>query len=41
MDNNDKPVKYYYYAYDPATKEHHFSKTYKEHLAFLESLKEG
>ena len=31
---------YYYYAYDPSTKEHHFSKTYKEHQAFLDSLKE-
>lgn len=30
---------YFYYAYDPATKLHHFSKTYAEHLAFLESLK--
>ena len=29
---------YYYYAFDPATKEHHFSKTYKEHQAFLDSL---
>lgn len=33
-------TKYYYYAYDPATKEHHFSKTYQEHQAFLDSLKE-
>ena len=32
-------TKYYYYAYDPATKEHHFSKTYAEHQAFLDSLK--
>lgn len=40
-DEDGKPVKYYYYAYDPAEKEHHFSKTYKEHLAFLESLKEA
>lgn len=31
---------YYYYVYDPATKLHHFSKTYKEHQEFLESLKE-
>ncbi len=30
---------YYYYAMDPATNRHHFSKTYKEHLAFLDSLK--
>ena len=28
---------YYYYALDPSTGEHHFSKTYKEHLKFLES----
>lgn len=34
-------TKYYYYAYDPATKEHHFSKTYQEHQAFLDSLKEA
>ena len=31
---------YYYYVFDPSTGEHHFSKTYAEHLAFLESLKE-
>lgn len=31
---------YYYYAYNPATKKHHFSKTYKEHQDFLNSLKE-
>ena len=31
---------YYYYAFDPSTDEHHFSKTYAEHLAFLETLKE-
>lgn len=30
---------YHYYAYDPATEEHHFSKNYKDHLDFLESLK--
>jgi UPF0755 protein len=30
--------KYYYYALDPATGEHHFSKTYKEHQDFLASL---
>lgn len=28
---------YYYYALDPSTGEHHFSKTYNEHLNFLES----
>lgn len=32
---------YYYYAFDPSTKEHHFSKTLKEHQAFLDSLKEA
>jgi UPF0755 protein len=32
-------TKYYYYAYNPATKLHHFSKTYKEHQEFLDSLK--
>ena len=32
---------YYYYAFDPATKEHHFSKTYKEHQAFLDSLEDN
>ena len=31
---------YYYYAFDPSTNAHHFSKTYKEHQAFLDSLKE-
>ena len=31
---------YYYYAFDPSTGEHHFSTTYAEHLAFLETLKE-
>ena len=29
---------YYYYALNPSTGEHHFSKTYQEHLEFLESL---
>ena len=28
---------YYYYALDPSTGEHHFSKTYSEHLRFLEN----
>ena len=41
LDANGKRVKYYYYAYNPATKAHHFSKTYAEHQAFLDSLKEG
>lgn len=31
-------TKYYYYAYNPATEEHKFSKTYKEHQDFLASL---
>lgn len=31
---------YYFYAFDPATGFHHFSATYAEHQAFLESLKE-
>ena len=30
---------YYYYALNPSTGEHHFSKTYQEHLNFLNSLK--
>ncbi len=29
---------YYCYALDPSTGKHHFSKTYAEHLAFLETL---
>jgi UPF0755 protein len=32
-------TKYYYYAYNPATEEHHFSKNYDDHLDFLNSLK--
>lgn len=40
LDENGKRVKYYYYAFDPSTNEHHFSKTLKEHQAFLDSLKE-
>ena len=40
VDENGKSVKYYYYALDPSTQLHHFSQTYKEHQAFLESLKE-
>ena len=31
---------YYYYALDPSTGEHHFSKTYEEHLKFLDSLED-
>ena len=31
---------YYYYALDPATGEHYFSKTYEEHLRFLDSLED-
>ena len=33
-----KDTDYYYYALDPETGEHRFFKTYKEHLAFLDSL---
>ena len=33
-----KDTDYYYYALDPSTGEHRFFKTYKEHLAFLDSL---
>lgn len=29
---------YYFYAYNPETNAHHFSKTYAEHQAFLDSL---
>ena len=32
-------TKYYYYALDPSTGLHHFSKTYEEHQNFLNSLK--
>lgn len=32
-------TKYYYYALDPSTGLHHFSKTYQEHQDFLNSLK--
>ena len=32
-------TQYHYYALDPSTGMHHFSKTYQEHQAFLESLK--
>ena len=30
--------KYYYYVLDPSVGEHHFSKTYQEHLDFLATL---
>ncbi len=33
-------TRYYYYALDPRINAHHFSKTYAEHLAFLNSLPE-
>ena len=33
-----KDTNFYYYALDPSTGEHRFFKTYKEHLAFLDSL---
>ncbi|MBQ3215187.1 MAG: endolytic transglycosylase MltG, partial [Oscillospiraceae bacterium] len=39
LDPND--TDYHYYAFDPSTAEHHFSKTYKEHLAFLETLEDN
>ena len=31
---------YYFYALDPSTNKHHFSKTYEEHLKFLNSLED-
>lgn len=36
---NPADTDYYYYALDPSTGLHHFSETYKEHQAFLNSLK--
>ena len=33
-------TQYHYYAYNPATGAHHFSATYAEHQAFLDSLKQ-
>ena len=39
LDENGKVVKYYYYALNPETNLHKFSKTLKEHQAFLDSLK--
>ena len=41
LDKNGDPkrIYYYYYALNPATNLHKFSKTLKEHEAFLESLK--
>ena len=35
---NPQTTGYYFYAYDPATGAHHFSATYAEHQAFLNSL---
>ena len=35
---NPADTGYYYYAVDPSTGSHHFSNTYKEHQAFLNSL---
>ena len=35
---NPADTGYYYYALDPSTGAHHFSNTYKEHQAFLNSL---
>jgi len=37
LDPDEDP--YYYYALDPSTNLHHFSKTYREHLDFLESIR--
>lgn len=34
-------TKYYYYAYNPETMEHHFTSTYKDHLAFLDTVKKA
>ena len=34
-------TEYHYYALDPSTGTHHFSKTYQEHLNFLASLNKG
>ena len=39
LDPNE--TEYHYYAFDPSIGEHHFSKTYKEHLAFLKTLEEN
>ncbi len=36
-----KMTDFYFYALDPEANRHHFSKTYEEHQAFLESLKES
>jgi UPF0755 protein len=36
LDPND--TKYLYYALNPATGKHHFTKSYREHLNFLNSL---
>lgn len=33
-------TKYYYYAFDPSTGEHHFTKNYNDHLAFLATLED-
>ena len=33
-------TEFYFYALDPEAGEHHFSKTYEEHLEFLESLED-
>lgn len=37
---NPEFTDYYFYALNPSTKTHHFTKTYAEHLAFLESIEE-
>lgn len=36
---NPSDTGYYYYAYDPAARTHHFSTTLQEHEAFLNSLR--
>ena len=38
---NPDETEYYYYALDPETNEHHFSKTLEEHEDFLASLDNG
>lgn len=38
---NPADTDYYYYALDPSTGSHHFSKTSKEHQAFLNSLNQS
>ena len=35
---NPKDTPYYYYVLDPSAGEHHFSRTYEEHQAFIASM---